>query len=104
VFADLVAMGDRIVREHLGDLITYAPSVGDPVSVRGIFDASHVLVDVGEIGVSSVGPAVFLRLSDLPSDPETDIAATVIVGAVTYVIREVKPDSLGGVHLLLNRS
>ncbi len=102
-FADLVAVVDRNTREILGGPVTYTPSVGGAVVVNGIFDASYVRVDLGQIGVSSVGPAVFLRLSDLPSDPEVDTTATVTVGGVAYIPHEVQPDSLGGVLLLLHR-
>lgn len=101
-FADLVALGDRTVRGLLGSAFTYAPSVGDPVTVQGIFDASYVLVDVGDPGVSSVTPAAFVRRSELPSDPEADEGATLTVEGKVYRIRELRPDSQGGVLLLLN--
>ncbi len=101
-FSDLMAAADRAAREVLGETVTYAPSSGDPVEVRGIFDAAYVRVDAGQAGVSSSGPAVFLCLSDLPSDP-TDDEAVVTVGAVGYRIREAQPDGLGGVLLLLHR-
>lgn len=102
-FADLVAVADWNVRGHLGGSITYAPSVGVAVVVNGIFDASYVRVDLGQIGVASVGPAAFLRLSDLPSDPEVDKGATLVVAGVTYTPHEVQPDSMGSVLLLLHR-
>lgn len=102
-FADLLARGDRVARGHLGGAVTYSPGVGDPVVVDGIFDAAYVRVDLGEPGVSSSGPAVFLTLADLPSDPTTDTAATVTIAGVTYAIHTVAPDSLGGVLLHLHR-
>lgn len=86
----------------MGDTFTYSPSVGAPVSVQGVFDASYVLVELGEPGVSSVTPAAFVRRSELPSDPEADENATVAVAGKVYRIREVRPDSQGGVLLLLN--
>lgn len=101
-FTDLLANADRAVREVLGGSITYTPGVGDPVEVEGVFDAAYQLVESGQTGVSSSGPAVFLTLADLPSDPVTDLTATVVVDGATYSIREPKPDGLGGVLLLLH--
>lgn len=103
-FSDLLAVGDRIVREILGETITYTPGAGAAVAVPGVFDADYVRVDVGNPGVSSSGPAVFLTLTDLPTDPDTDTAATITRAGVTYTAHEVKPDGLGGVLLLLHRA
>ena len=103
-FADLVAAGDRVVRNVLGDAITYSPSVGAAVAVQGVFDSQYVKVDLGQPGVSSVSPAAFLRREDLPSDVETDTAATVTFAGVVYTVHEVQPDGMGGVILLLHRA
>ncbi len=103
-FADLLAVGDQLLREVLGEVVTYTPGVGDPVDVDGVFDAAHVVVDLGPNGVASPGPAVFLTLADLPSDPVSDTDATVTVGGVEYTFHEVKPDGQGGVYLLLHRA
>lgn len=100
-FTDLVERTDLAVRGHLGGPVTYSPSVGAPVDVTGVFDAAYVRVDLGQIGVSSSGPAVFLRRSDLPSDPSEDPGATVTVKGVVYSIHEVQPDGEGGGVLLL---
>lgn len=103
-FADLVQRADVAVRGHLGGTITYSPSVGAPVDVPGVFDLAHVRVDPGQISAAaSIGPAAFVRLSDLPSDPELDTGARVTNAGVAYTIHEVKPDGLGGAHLLLHR-
>jgi hypothetical protein len=103
-FTDLLEHADVSVRGLLGGTVTYSPSVGAPVTVSAVFDAAHVRVDLGQISAaSSVGPAVFVRLSDLPSDPETDTGARVTNAGVVYTIHEVKPDGLGGAHLLLHR-
>lgn len=102
-FPELLAGVDKIVRTKLGGLVTYAPSTGDPVTVNGVFDASYDMVSVGRAGVSGYAPAVFLTLSDLPSDPTIDTPA-ITVGSVEYKIREVKPDGLGGVWILLHEA
>lgn len=97
----LLAAADRAALHHLGGAVRYAPSAGDPVDVRGIFDATYVRQDAGHAGVVSSGPAVFLRLADLPSDPTVDEGATITVDAVQYRIREPQKDGQGGVLLLL---
>jgi hypothetical protein len=50
----------------------------------------------------SSGPTVFLRLEDLPSDPEDD-DATITVSGVDYRITEPQKDGQGGVLLNLHR-
>lgn len=103
-FADLMAsLVDPAVRQQLGGSVTYTPGVGAAVTVDGVFDAAHQHLDLGEPGVTSQGPAAFLTLADLPSDPVTDTAATVTYAGVTYTPHTVKPDGLGGVLLLLHR-
>lgn len=104
-FADLMETVDRAVLDsRLGDEITYTPGVGAAVDVAGCFDSLYVRVEAGgQAGISSSGPAVFLRLDDLPSDPVTDTDATVTVDGVTYSQHEAQPDGLGGVVLLLHR-
>jgi hypothetical protein len=103
-FASFLATADRSVRGILGGPVTYTPGTGAPVVVQGVFDAAFVHADLGEAGVSTSGPAVFLTLADLPSDPSADLAATVTVGGITYKPREVQPDGLGGVRLLLRQT
>ncbi len=103
-FDDLMATVDVAIRGRLGGAVTYAPGTGDPVEVDGVFDANYVRVDLGQAGVASVGPAVFLRLEDLPSNPETDTDATVTYAGVEYTAHTVQPDGIGGVHLLLHRT
>lgn len=95
-------MADSVALDVLGGAVTYTPTVGVAVEVRGIFDAAYVAVDVsgGRAGVAEVGPSVFLSLADLPSDPSED-AATLTVNSVNYSIKESQPDGLGGVRLLL---
>lgn len=101
-FPALLAAADRAALQHLGGPVRYTPSAGAPVDVRGIFDAAYVRADAGQAGVVSSGPAVFLLVADLPSDPGTDLAATVTVDGATYKIREPQKDGLGGVLLQLH--
>lgn len=107
-FVDLLESADRSVTRILGEksedgAIVYTPGVGAAVSVNGIFDAAYRREEAGEAGVSTSEPAVFVRLSDLPSDPRTDTPALVIRG-ITYGVREVEPDGDGGVRLFLQEA
>lgn len=103
-FADLVTAADRAAQVALGgELVTYAPEVGAPVEVTGIFDEQYVLAKgSAEAGVETLGPAVFLRLEDLPEDPEDD-EPTVTIRGVEYRVVERRPDGLGGIVLALQR-
>jgi hypothetical protein len=102
-FLDLQRAADRVARSQLGEPVTYTPGTGSPVEVNGVFDTVYVRVDGKQDGVSSSGPAVFLDLDDLPSNPEED-TPTVTVRGVTYSVREVQPDGTGSVVLLLYRA
>lgn len=99
-FGDLLASVDVAARSILGGSVTCTPEVGSAVTVDGIFDAAYVLIDAGEAGVSSSGPAVFLTLDDLPGTPNT--AWRVAVNGTTYQPHTIKPDGMGGVVLLLH--
>ena len=103
-FTDLMALADQVVNRVVGGPVTYTPGVGAAVEVEGVFDAAYRRLDLGQPGVSTTSPAVFLLLVDLPSDPRTDFAATVTVNGVAYSVHEVQPDGIaGGVVLLLHR-
>lgn len=103
-FSSLLAARDATVRDVLGQSITYTSGAGTVATVSGVFDAHYVRVDAGQAGVATVGPAVFLGLADLPSDPVADASVRVTVGGVVYAAHEVEPDGLGGVVMLLHRT
>lgn len=102
-FSALLASTDAAAVLILGDVVRYTTGAGEAADVRGIFDSAYVQVEAGQAGVSSSGPAVFLLLSDLPSDPSDD-SPTVEVGSVEYEVREAQPDGQGGVLLLLHKA
>lgn len=99
----LLAAADRAALGILGGPVRYAPANGQPVDVVGIFDAAYVRAEVGDVAMVSSGPAVFLMLADLPSDPEVD-TPTITVGGVQYRVREPRKDGQGGVLLLLTEA
>lgn len=102
-FRALQGVADVNLRAVLGEDVIYTPGVGDPVTVDGIFDEAYVRVDVGQPGLSSTTPAVWLSLDDLPSDPTTDSDATVTINGTTFTIHDMQPDGMTGIVLLLHR-
>lgn len=104
-FDDLVARADRAALAALAKPgnVTYTPAAGGPaaVTVTGIFDTLYMLVKgSAHAGVEALGPAVFLLLADLPTDPEVD-DPTITIGAVTYDVVGRHPDDMGGIVLEL---
>lgn len=102
----LIEAADATVRAALGEPVAYKPGVGVTVVVQAVFDESYfkAMPDGGENGISTAVPAVFLRLSELSSDPASDLNLEIrrppIAGKV-YIAREVMPDGQGGVVILL---
>ena len=101
-FAGLLSQTDKVALSILGDPVTYTTGLGVSSSVRGVFDANFLKVELGDAGVSSYGPAIFFRVSDLPAGALTDVAATVTIASVPYSIWEVEPDGIDGVHFRLH--
>lgn len=102
MFALLATVNAAVLASPLAQEVTYTSGPGVAVAPRGIFDALYTKVDAGEVGVSSAGPAAFVRLADLSSDPEVDLDARVTVDGQEYTIREVQPDGQGAALLLLH--
>lgn len=102
-FADLLASVDATTQRALGEAVVYTPGVGDPVTVDGIFDALYTPVALGTPAVVSSGPAVWLTLSTLPTDPLADTAATVTIRGETYRCHEPQHDGQGGVLMQLHK-
>jgi hypothetical protein len=102
VLALLAQMNAAILASPLTEVVTYTSGVGVEATPRCVFDAAYVKAGAGEVGVSSAGPAVFLRLADLSSDPETDRDARVTIREQDYSIHEVQPDGQGAAVLLLH--
>lgn len=97
----LLSTADQAVKSGFSRATTYTPEGGDPVEVRGIYDAAYVSATPGTPNVSTSAPAVFYLLADLPSDPEHD-DPTIVVGTESFKVIEVKKDSnAAGVLLVL---
>jgi hypothetical protein len=104
-FAALVARVDRSSQARLGgESLIYQPASRPPVPVTGIFDNPFVLVAApsAEAATETLGPSVFLRLEDLPIDPEFDEPRLVIRG-IAYRVTAREPDGVGGIVLRLRQ-
>lgn len=102
-FTDLVARVDAAALQHLGgEAIVYAPQVGDPATVTGIFDPGYdaSLYRLEFAGPERQDPTLFLVLADLPADPDED-EPTITVRGTDYKVRERVRDGLGGIRLTL---
>jgi hypothetical protein len=100
-FADLVAAADRAVRGNLGGVVVYRSTFGPPLEVSGVFDELYLLAQGdAAAGVEAAGPAVFLRLEDLPLDPEDD-DPIIEIASRSYRVVERRPDGIGGIVLAL---
>jgi hypothetical protein len=110
-FAALVARIDDDIRAIFGELdddgaptIVYTPEGGVGVPVSGVFDERYVLErSESEAGVETIGPAVFLIRSELPTDPDDD-EPTLTIRGVDYHVTERRPDGIGGLVLALRRA
>lgn len=73
------------------------------VQIKGIFDANYVEVDPDTGAyVMSAGPMLCVRASDLPERKALK-GDLVTVKEVNYRVLEPKPDSEGGIKLILQR-
>lgn len=85
--------------------ITYQPASGLAVTVNAVFSDPYVLLPgagAPEAGTEALTPTVFLRLADLPIDPEFDDPIIVAKG-VSYRVTERRPAGLGAIVLALRK-
>lgn len=105
-FPSLLAAADRAALGLLGGALHYVSGTGVEVDVSGVFDNADDNATVQGQEVISSGPRVFLRVSDLPLDPETEPKGypQLVIGGVTYLTRDVRKDGQGGALLLLSEA
>ncbi len=71
------------------------------VTVRGIFDADHVVAAVGAAGMAACAPGFMLPSADVPVAP---VGKTLVLPAGTFRVAEHQPDGTGVSALLLERT
>ena len=70
----------------------------DGLTVRAIFNNGYALGNVGMFGMASSQPTLTLASADVSTDP---VGASVLVGAVAYLVAAHEPDGTGISRLLL---
>lgn len=68
------------------------------LTVRAIFNNGYALGNVGMFGMASSQPTLTLASADVSTDP---VGASVLVGAVAYLVAAHEPDGTGISRLLL---
>lgn len=84
-----------------GESVTFFPDGGEAYTTRGIVDDDHTVV-VGEVEttVSTTGPMVSVRASDLAHEVAQDDELE--MRGRRWVIVDVQPDGQGTLDLILN--
>lgn len=91
--------------DEFGVTAQYSQNGAPAVTIAGIFDSDHLMIDAGQAGVTSSAP-VFTCTAD-------DLAGLVIgraragdlltIAGVTYAVTEPRPDGTGMVSLILEK-
>lgn len=85
-----------------GQGVSYTPKGGVASTIVAIFDAAYESVSlVDGVSVSSVRPALGVRLADLSVAPRR--GDSFVIGATTYEVRDVQLDGQGGATLLAHQ-
>lgn len=88
-----------------GEPVNYMPAAGGSFSISGVFDAAYRGLDLADgMAMSTETPVLGVRLSQFPMAPEQGDSLTLARSGVTYVVREVRPDSHGAARLMLNQA
>ncbi|MCP3017965.1 head-tail joining protein [Cupriavidus basilensis] len=87
-----------------GEPALYKPAVGGSFSITGVFDDAYlkeVMFEDASIGVTEVSAVLGIQLSQFPTKPLQNDQLSVLSVNTTYVVRDARPDSHGGMKLLL---
>lgn len=92
----------RAITAALGEPVTYTPTGGQAVEVRGVFTRDYLPVGPdGQIQAESAAPVVTLKAEDCP-DPKQGDAFT--IGLDDFTAVEVQPDGRGLVVFILHEA
>lgn len=92
----------RAITSALGEPVTYTPSGGQAVEVRGVFTRDYLAIGQdGQIQTESASPAVTLKAADCPNAAQGDAFT---IGAETFTAVEVQPDGRGLVVFVLHEA
>lgn len=89
--------------EEHGVEVRWAPQIGAPSIVAGIFDGEYISVEIaaeGDVGVDSVTPMLWIADEAMPGVAEGD---SLRISDLNYIVRSVQPDGTGTTALQLER-
>lgn len=87
--------------DDFGVSAVYTPSGGSPVTISGIFDNEFYEADAGgSVTIAIEQPRFACATSSVPAAVEGD---TIVISAVSYVIRVVQNDGTGTTILVLEK-
>lgn len=84
--------------EVFGQEIVYTPTVGDPVTIKGVFSNSWVQIE----NFLSLQPVLRIKLTDLEASPLK--GDEVSIEEVDYRVNESRLDGFGGTTLILQKA
>lgn len=81
------------------------PTVGPLITLSGIFDADHLMIETGESQVSTTAPMFLCRTSDLATltlgNAREGDALT--IASALYIVRDVQADGTGMTTLIMEK-
>jgi len=89
-----------------GESVTYRPAAGGSFVVAGVFDDAYlkeVMFEDTTTGVTEISAVLGIQLSQFAATPVQNDQLSVVSVNTTYVVREARPDSHGGMKLLLSK-
>jgi hypothetical protein len=79
---------------------TYTPSGGQPSSIRVIFDRENSITPIGNVAIDNAAPQALAKTSDVAG---VNNKATLVIGGVTYYVKDVQPSAHGLTTLILSK-
>ncbi|MCY0854336.1 head-tail joining protein [Cupriavidus sp. D39] len=89
-----------------GEPATYLPAAGGSFSITAVFDDAYlkeVMFEDASTGVTEVSAVLGIQLSQFPTKPLQNDKLSVLSVNTTYIVRDARPDSRGGMKLLLSK-
>ncbi|WGL96295.1 hypothetical protein QE177_12050 [Arsenophonus sp. aPb] len=86
--------------------VNWRPQKGRSYDIEGIFDRAYVQQFAsldGESGINTTHPILGVRDAIFKAPPKKGDRVFVYADNTLFVVREVQPDSHGGIHLQLNK-
>ena len=89
-----------------GEPVTYMPAAGGSFQISGVFDDAYlkeVMFEDASSGVTEISAVLGVQLSQFSAEPVQNDKVSIASVNATYVVRAARPDSRGGMKLLLSK-